>query len=240
MTSHGSVARMSVFNQYADDYQKVLAKNLRFVPGGSDYYNRNRVRITKRVVGDAPEPKQILDFGGGIGLAIPHLKYEFPSAVISICDASAECVAVANRLHPGIQILDPQHLPLQHFDLIFVAGVVHHVEIAHRLELLMRIINSLALGGTIVFHELNPLNPVTRRLVACCPFDEDAILIKKSELIKILNDTGEILLHEQGFSVFLPPLLRSISSVECLLRWCPIGAQYFVAVRRMSGGVNTF
>lgn len=227
---------MNKFDQYSDDYKMVLAKNLRFIPGGTDYYNQNRVWITKRVVGDAPEPKQILDFGGGIGLSIPHLKHEFPSAVISICDASTESVAVAHQRYPEIQILDPHGLPPQYFDLIFVAGVVHHVEPTHRLELLSRIVNSLALEGTIVFHELNPLNPITRRLVACCPFDEDAILITKSELIKTLNGMDKIRLLKQGFSVFLPPFLRSISSVERLLRWCPIGAQYFVAIRRVADG----
>lgn len=223
---------MPQFDKYAETYQTVLAKNLRFIPGGTDYYNRNRVRITKKVVENAPEPKQILDFGGGIGLSIPHLKHEFPLAVISICDASAESVEVAYHFHPEIQILDAHGLPPQYFDLIFVAGVVHHVEPALRLELLTRIIDSLRPGGTIVIHELNPLNPVTRRLVACCPFDDDAILITKSELINTLKGIDGIRLRKQGFSVFLPPIFRSISSVEHLLGWCPIGAQYFVAITR--------
>ena len=225
---------MKPFDQYASEYSAVLAKNLRFIPGGTDYYNHNRVRITKRVIKNTPlpSPKRILDFGGGIGLSIPHLKAEFPAADISICDASSESVKVAHKAHPDIEVLDPHGLHANYFDLIFVAGVVHHVQPSHRMELLARIINSLAVGGTLILHELNPLNPVTRRLVACCPFDDDAILISKAELIRSLDSLEGVRLIHEGFSVFLPPLLHPLSRIERLLSWCPLGAQYFVALTR--------
>ena len=225
---------MKQFDKYASGYQTILEKNLRFIPGGTDYYNQNRVRITKRVIKDTPlpSPRRILDFGAGIGLSIPHLKAEFPAAGIAICDASSESVKVAHKAHPDTEVLDPHGLPGNCFDLIFVAGVVHHVHPSHRMELLARIVSSLAVGGTLVLHELNPLNPVTRRLVKCCPFDDDAILISKAELIRNLDSLEGVRLIDEGFSVFLPPLLHPFSRIERLLSWCPLGAQYFVALTR--------
>jgi SAM-dependent methyltransferase len=224
---------MTQFDNYATYYEAAMARNLKLIPGGTDYYNFNRVRITKRIVGTQRGTAKILDFGAGVGLAIPHIKKAFPSAEISICDASIESTRIAHRHHPDVSIFDPQLLPTSHFDLVFVAGVVHHVSPESRSTLLQGIVKSLAAGGVAVFHELNPMNPVTRRLVASCPFDDDAILIPKSELMKSLLRIDGTTLRGHGYSVFLPPLLQSVTSAERLLSWCPVGAQYYVAIERV-------
>lgn len=227
---------MGEFDRYAPEYKEVLARNLRYIPGGTDYYNRNRVQITKRLLGNTNEPNRILDFGAGIGLSIPHLKSTFPAAVITICDNSQASTDVACREHPDVAVVDSQLLPSDRFDVVFVAGVIHHVCRESSIQVLQRIIESTTLNGLAVFHELNPFNPVTRRLVANCPFDEDAILLSKRELIESLLSIEGTSIQEHGYSVFFPPILQSISTVERLLKWCPMGAQYFVAVRRVHDG----
>jgi 2-polyprenyl-3-methyl-5-hydroxy-6-metoxy-1,4-benzoquinol methylase len=225
---------MTIFDTYATDYERALAKNLKFVPGGTDYYYKNRVSILARCIGELRPPKKILDFGGGIGLAIPHLLSFFPDAEITITDESSESLRVATGRYPSIQATVPSELPRNCFDVAFVAGVLHHVQPSMREGVVDQIVGSIVPGGLIVFFELNPLNPVTRQLVRMCPFDCDAVLMRKTEVENLCRSNSSLTLTHSHYTVFFPPLLKPLHSLERLLRWCPIGAQYFVAMRKNS------
>jgi len=226
---------VSQFDSYATEYESALKQNLRFVPGGVDYYYRNRVKIAKRAVRNLPTPKEILDFGAGIGLTIPHLQTAFPTSKISICDESAESVEQAHQRFPAVEVIDSNSLPTGKFDLIFVAGVIHHVTPADRSEVIHRISEALSPDGLLVIYELNPLNPITRRLVRCCPFDEDATLITKRGLKALLLQEVNLRIANEAFMVFLPPLLEALNPLEKLMKWCPFGAQYYVALEKRVG-----
>jgi SAM-dependent methyltransferase len=87
-------------------------------------------------------------------------------------------------------------------------------------------------GGHIVVFEHNPLNPVTRRAVAACPFDDDAILLWPWEARRLLRRAGfeDVALD---FIVFFPRPLAFLRRLEPRLRRVALGAQQMlVGVRR--------
>ncbi|MEY4400633.1 MAG: hypothetical protein RL072_498 [Actinomycetota bacterium] len=223
---------MSTFDSFATEYERALSKNLRSIPGGIDHYFQNRVKILSDCLGQSASPKRILDFGSGVGLAIPFLRERFPTSEITITDESLQSLDVATARYPSVKAVTPDELPLDHFDVIFIAGVLHHVEPLKRSAVVTRIADSIKPGGLAVFFELNPLNPVTRHLVRMCPFDNDAILMRKSEVEGLLTRDSRLAVERSRYTVFFPPLLRPLLRVERYLQWCPLGAQYFVAVRR--------
>jgi hypothetical protein len=63
--------------------------------------------------------------------------------------------------------------------------VLHHVPPADREALLARVATKLAPGGKLVVFEHNPWNPLTRKVVAECAFDADAVLLPPTEILKI-------------------------------------------------------
>lgn len=223
---------MPHFDSYATEYERALAKNLRVIPGGTDYYFWNRVSKLSECWGAGAKPETILDFGGGIGLAIPFLKSFFPQSEITITDESTQSLEVAASRHPFVKVLPPEKLPTASFDVAFVAGVLHHVAPPERVHVLRRLIRSVKPGGLIIFFELNPVNPVTRRLVRMCPFDDNAVLMKMRDVQDLCESEAEIVVERSDYMVFFPPIFKPLLRLERLLRWCPLGAQYFVSARR--------
>ena len=67
-------------------------------------------------------------------------------------------------------------------DLVFSACVFHHIEAQEHVGLMREICRVLAPGGALAIFEHNPVNPVTRYIVATCPFDENAVLILAGDL----------------------------------------------------------
>src|SRR5690606_14925929 len=111
------------------------------------------------------------------------------------------------------------------------ATVLHHVEPKLRHALMQRLGRLLNPGGRICIFEHNPYNPITRRMVSTCPFDEDAILLPMRESIDLITKSAELDLETKGYTLFLPPRLSAFSPLEGLLRWFPLGGQYFVQGR---------
>lgn len=86
-------------------------------------------------------------------------------------------------------------------------------------------------GGVAAIFEHNPLNPVTRRVVANCVFDEDATLLRRHTAARLLRDAG-LRTTEHRYIAFLPFGGAKVAPLESALRRLPLGAQYFVAATR--------
>jgi SAM-dependent methyltransferase len=86
-------------------------------------------------------------------------------------------------------------------------------------------------GGLVAIFEHNPLNPLTRKAVRDCPFDEDAILLTRGETRRRLAEAG-LAEVEAPYIVFFPREGDLRSRVERRLGWLPLGAQYYVASSR--------
>lgn len=220
------------FDVASSDYEEALARNLRFIPGGTSHYYANRARLAARSVVDPTAVRRVLDFGGGIGLAYPHLRREFPNAEILLFDTSSESVTRALETFDGLKSVEPITFSRLECDLVFVAGVIHHVQPESRAELLRTLARCVATNGTIAIFELNPLNPVTRRLVRMCPFDSDARLMSRRQLRLLIKETPGVRESHSGFTVFFPPALKPLLILERFMNWIPLGAQYFITLKK--------
>ena len=98
---------------------------------------------------------------------------------------------------------------------------------------------SLSPGGQLCVFEHNPYNPITRRIVSSCEFDEGVTLLKKSQLTKLSRDSIHTRKIVSGYCLFFPSFLRRLSVFERMLRWIPMGGQYFVLIGRQDGKENT-
>ena len=107
-------------------------------------------------------------------------------------DIDKESIAVANerQLENCIfQTFDGEHLPYEaeFFDIIFVAGVFHHIDYSYYPSLLRELNRVLKEDGRLYIFEHNPINPVTRKIVRDCQFDQDAVIVPAGYLRKILT-----------------------------------------------------
>ena len=86
-------------------------------------------------------------------------------------------------------------------------------------------------GGLVAVFEHNPLNPLTRRVVRDCAFDEGVELLPRRELETLLRAAG-LEVVSAHYLLFFPWRGRLFEAAERLLARLPLGAQYVVAARR--------
>ncbi|MEA2752262.1 MAG: hypothetical protein QOI41_6405, partial [Myxococcales bacterium] len=122
---------------------------------------------------------------------------------------------------------DAKTLPKAHFATIVLSGVLHHVAPAARVDLLRTVRGLLRPGGQLVVFEHNRLNPVTRRAVAACAFDDDAILLWPWEARGVLRSAGFTSVRTD-YIVFFPRALAFLRPLEPKLRRVILGAQQMV------------
>jgi SAM-dependent methyltransferase len=221
------------FDKFAEEYFATHAANIRISGEDPDYFARAKIdEVGRRWAALKPtEPDAILDFGAGIGNALPFLAKQFPTAALTGLDVSEKSLAIAERRFPGIAQLvryDGAEIPLapQSFDLIFSACVFHHIDAAEHAQLFAHLKRLLKPGGLMVVFEHNPVNPVTRYIVATCPFDENAVLIPAGALKARQRQAGfnKVAVTYTGF---FPGALKALRPLEPLMGALPIGAQYY-------------
>lgn len=224
----------SEFDQFADEYLATHAENLKISGEAPDYFARYKIEEVRRRWSreGRPEPRAVLDFGCGIGASLPHLCELFPKARVTGLDVSEKSLAIARSrvpgevdlvLHDGGAALP---LPRAGFDLIFTACVFHHIDADLHEPLFSSLQSLLKPGGVFCIFEHNPVNPVTRYIVATCPFDANAVLIPGEILKSRLRAAG---FKKVGVSYtgFFPGALRMLRPLEPSLGFLPVGAQYY-------------
>lgn len=80
--------------------------------------------------------------------------------------------------------------------------------------------------------EHNPINPVTRRIVSNCAFDEGVVLLSAREVKTLLRSVNGVDVERAGYCLFVPEPLKKLNWLEGGLRWLPLGGQHFVVARR--------
>jgi hypothetical protein len=81
-------------------------------------------------------------------------------------------------------------------------------------------------GGLMTVFEHNPVNPVTRHIVATCPFDENAVLLASAEL-KARQTAAGFRGVKVAYTGFFPGALRRLRPLERFMTALPVGAQYY-------------
>ena len=219
------------FDDYTANYNQLLKEGTSFFSSSEEYFARYKVELVRRQV-HVPVSR-LLEYGCGIGRNISYLQQFFPGAVIMGSDISKASLEIARRKNNGVEFfLEDENIELTIlFDLIFVAGVFHHIPVVKRAEVAKTLFNRLSPGGLLFVFEHNPLNPVTRRIVNKCPYDEDAALLKPLELKRILSDAA-LSFERKAYCLFVPPYFSLLARLESRLGWLPFGGQYWVQARR--------
>ena len=217
-----------MFDEVAERYKESLERNHRFIPGDVEFYSEYKVQIAAAI--NTGQSLSILDYGCGVGLSLPHLKEAFPDSKIYAYDPSIKSIEVAQKNYNYANF----DISQGNFDLIFVAGVMHHIPRESLQTEISKICGLLTEKGRVIVFEHNPYNPVTRRLVSTCEFDVGAELISKRELINQFNKAGYSLqVAKNGYCLFFPPALKALSFLERFLRKMPLGGQYFVQFKKI-------
>src|SRR5688572_2794020 len=162
------------FDNYTSNYNTLLQEQTAFFSPNEEYFARYKVDIVRNKV-TAPVSR-VLEFGCGIGRNITFLQKAFPNAEISGYDISEASLAIAREENPGIAFTADVDTLKGPYDLIFIAGVFHHVAPPERAGLAQKVLALLASFGNLFVFEHNPYNPITRRIVNNCPYDADAVL----------------------------------------------------------------
>lgn len=221
------------FDHYTENYNTLLTERTRFFSSSEEYFARYKVELVRSRI-----DKQIgslLEYGCGIGRNIPFLQQSFPEARVVGSDISAASLEFAKQENQEVDffIEDESTNCDDSFDLIFVAGVFHHIPIPQRTEVAKTLLTRLSPRGSLFVFEHNPYNPVTRHIVSQCPYDADAVLLKPSELVHLLR-AADLLVLKKGYCLFIPPRLSVLAHVEDWLAWLPLGGQYWVQAKRPS------
>src|SRR5512135_3597839 len=203
------------FDRFADSYDETLKAAL---PAGFDedqYFAQYKIDFLSRAVKDRAIAR-VLDFGCGAGRSLGYLVGAFPRATVAGYDPSSESVRLAAERVPAAKVTDDwEAVRQQRFDIVLGANVFHHVARGEIATWLQRCAEALAPGGSIFIFEHNPLNPVTRHVFERCPFDTDARMIPRRELIELGTRAG-LRVKAATFTLFFPKPLKFLRPIE---RW---------------------
>ena len=176
------------------------------------------------------KPFHLLDFGCGVGNLYRQVSDFLPTAIYTGVDSSKDSILKArSRYHrdSDFQKYDSKEWETYRYDLIFSAGVFHHIPHAEHAKLINKLSSLLNKGGRLVIWEHNPLNPITQKIVKDCPFDEDAVLVPSKDL---RNHFTQVPLSNVRviYTSFFPKFLSALNFIDPYLGWLPLGGQYLV------------
>lgn len=216
------------FDDYATDYEKLVSEQLKGFSADRGYFSSSKINIIQPHI--KQPPSVVLDFGCGIGLNLPFLQAAFPSSNLLGTDLSDESLAVAKQRNPDVQLIS--HAELSQWqdkvDLIFISGVFHHVPPIRRQDVIKQLATLLSTDGQLFVFEHNPYNPVTRHMVNTCPFDEDAVLLTRREMVGLLSKHRDLTVRAAQYFLFFPYALRGFQAFERYMGFIPLGGQYMV------------
>lgn len=236
MTTHrttGDATDPDYFDSFAGSYEAALDKTLGAAGVNATGVARYRIRYLRQRL--QLLPRSILDFGCGVGLAIPFMLDAFPSSRIVGADVSSDSIERARAEHDSdrVSFCRTTEIGEREFDLGYAQGVFHHIPPDERVAAAETVFRALRPGGVFALIENNPWNPMTRYLVRTCPFDVGVRLLRPA--------SARLMLRKAGFRVlacdyicFLPDVAKRLRPMERHLRGVPLGTQYLVLGRRDS------
>jgi SAM-dependent methyltransferase len=209
------------FDRYVASYDSLHAANVAISGEDTDYFARYKVDCLRRK--GVAKSARLLDFGCGIGNVTAKLVEEFVD--VHGYEPSQMSAKKARERLPNLPIYDDlPSVPDAGFSAAMLSGVLHHVVPAERRAVMSQVLQKLEPGGRVFVFEHNPYNPLTRRAVSTCEFDDDAILLFPGELRRLLRQAGFVDV-KLDYIVFFPKPLAFLRSLEPRLRWLFAGAQ---------------
>ena len=173
------------FDGVATAYEAELAAGLDATGEDSTYFAKGRVDwLQKRLAGLSIVPRQVLDFGCGVGGSVPYLLALPNVERVTGVDVSTASLAVARQRHTDSRVcFEPTMaaVPDGSIDVAFCNGVFHHIPPAGRAACVQSVCRVLRPGGVFALWENNPWNPAVRWIMSRVSFDADAITLSPPE-----------------------------------------------------------
>jgi SAM-dependent methyltransferase len=122
------------FDEHTEKYNQLLNDGTRFFSSNEDYFAQYKIDIVRAEI--CRPVRRVLEFGCGIGRNIPFLRRAYPNAVIVGSDISNASLDIARQQNAGVEFVEEsENMKFDDkFDLVFVAGVFHHVPKPLRLQ----------------------------------------------------------------------------------------------------------
>jgi ubiquinone/menaquinone biosynthesis C-methylase UbiE len=220
------------FDEFADSYRDIHTENIKFAGVDSFYFAEMKVRLLQPF--ESNESLKVLDIGCGDGATELFMQRYFANWNVSGIDVSEKSIQEAKKRalsNTIFSIYNGTEVPAMDssIDIVFVAGVLHHVEYIFHTAIIKEISRVLKKGGRLYIFEHNPLNPLTRYLVNTCVFDKDAQLLKSKYTSQLLQKNA-LEIKSKHFIIFFPRkgIFTKLVFLERYLRWLPLGGQYFI------------
>jgi SAM-dependent methyltransferase len=225
-----------LFDKTKHTYKDTIEEKISFTGKGLDFYTEVKADylhyIAEQELPNAKHPR-LLDVGCGHGYIHPKLlKYGYNVTGVEV---AKEVVPLAQKANPDVlyKSYDGRTLPFEDnsFDIVMAICVMHHVPPTQWLNFLnesKRVVNH---NGIIVIFEHNPLNPLTRYIVANNEIDEDAVLLSTSVLKKMMRTVNLHKIRTRNI-LFTPFAHSAFRIIDRKLGWCPFGAQYYTVGKK--------
>lgn len=219
------------FDAYAGSYEEAVNQSLAFLGMKVDYFTRVKAAYLLDLLQDhfgATQGLDLLDVGCGIGNCHPLIDGSLASLTgVDVSAASIEQATVRNpacRYHhyDGVRLPFPDH----QFDAATTICVMHHVPPGQWAAFAAELKRVVKPGGLAVVFEHNPLNPLTRRVVSNCEFDEDAVLLRQGRTRRLLAEAGFGAVRSRAI-LSIPSAGRLTRRLDLALGRLALGAQYF-------------
>jgi SAM-dependent methyltransferase len=225
------------FDRYADHtYASEVESVIPFTHQGHEFFTQAKVNhllslVARRVV--APSEAAFLDVGCGPGVTdamlLPHV------GSLTGVDVSQGMVDTAAAANPSgtYRAYDGATLPFADdtFDASFAICVFHHIDPgAPRDRVAAEMVRVTRPGGLCVVFEHNPYNPLTRRAVSTCAFDEGVTLLTARETARHWRQ-ARASVTDKRYILFVPVSQRVSGGADRALAKLPLGGQFYVAAR---------
>jgi len=223
----------STFDNIADSYDNELKDSLGLY-GNRDIsiFAEYKIKIIEKEL--SKPPANILEFGCGIGRNNYFMKKRFSESNIFGCDISERSLEIASKTNPAVcynKIVNPAELfriyKERFFDCVFISNVFHHIPFIEHQAWLNALYEIISKDGTIFIFEHNPYNPITRRIFNTSDIDKGAVMLKPSYCQKLLKEAKFTKINLK-YTLFFLWRNSFFESVEKILCWLPLGAQYFL------------
>lgn len=221
------------FDEFAKDYRETHDKSVQLSGADSDYFSEHK--ILELLKHESPQEKiKILDFGCGDGNSLVYFRKHYPNAKLYGVDLSDKSISVAKmRNLPKVEFksFDGSKIPFadETFDIVFTSMVFHHIQFNLHAQIVKEIMRVMKPKARFYNFEHNPYNPLTRKVVRECEFDEDAVLLKPTYMKNLISVHG-LTLNKLNYTLFVPrhKMFTFLLGLERILTWCPLGAQYYI------------
>lgn len=224
------------FDQYIDNYRTNCDKALRLSGETSAFFAEYKAqKLAEWFPAQISLPINILDFGCGDGVMTNFVQNSFPKAQVYGVDPSPKSLTEAkkrfDRISFSLSSEEPKklHFESHFFDLIFSAGVFHHIPFHHHEAYLDHLVETLKPNGYFILFELNPLNPLTVFTFRRNPIDQNAKMLSPWYSHRLAKKYGKL---ATKFYCFYPKLLSWLRPTESYMTKIPFGALYATIIQK--------